>query len=116
MLDIVEVEREMMENANLLEELATTISDLGKAAAVADAANKTAYAKAILRARARTDVKMTEEWAKAIAQAETEDEYLAHQIAANAFTAARESSKAAMSRMDGLRTLSANLRAVTTGV
>lgn len=115
MLDIVEVEREMMETANLLEELATTISALGRAAAVADAAQKTAYAKSILRSRVRTDVKMTEEWAKAIAQAETEDTYLEQQITANAFTSAREANKAAMTRMDGLRTLSANLRAVTTG-
>ena len=113
MIDMVDIEREMMENSNLLEKLATTISTLGREAAEADAAFKSAFAKAILRAKARTDVKMTEEWAKALAQDESSDQYLRYVIAANAFTAAREASKAAMSRMDGLRTLSANVRGQT---
>jgi hypothetical protein len=95
-----------------LEELADTIRILATEAAEADVRFKSAYAKHRLKCRAElSTIKPTEPYLADLADTATTDERLAHMIAQARLTASRDALRATQARLDGLRTMSAGIRA-----
>lgn len=83
--------------------------EIAQAAARAEHAYRTGYAKARLTHRA-TVAKSTKDAADDHATATCADELLAHLLAQGTLTARREANRSLQSRLDGLRSISASLR------
>jgi hypothetical protein len=95
-----------------LDELAHEIRTLAIEAAQAEVKFKTAHAKHRLKCRADLiSIKPTEPYLADLADTATADERLAHMIAAARLTASRDALRATQARLDGLRTMSAGIRA-----
>ena len=96
-----------------LDDLVQIVSDAAYAAATAEHAFKVAYAKERVTLRVKWDDmngKISIPAVDDLALTTCEKEHLAHLIAANGLTSAREALKATTARLDGLRTLSAAMR------
>ena len=96
-----------------LEELTHSLADLAYQSAIAEATFKSAYAQARLRHRAATKEKLTEAMLTDLADDETEEIRTQYLIASAKHSAARDALRATQSQLDGLRTLSAGVRAVS---
>jgi hypothetical protein len=96
-----------------LEDLTHSLADLSYKAAIAEASFKSAYAQARLRHRAATKEKLTEAMLTDLADDECEELRAQHLIASAQHSAARDALRATQSQLDGLRTLSSSVRAVS---
>lgn len=112
-----EVERRIMQLSDDLEGLTTEIADRAEAAAIAEAAYKTAFAQERMKARARPghgpQGRTTADEAEDRAIAACKDQLLEHVITEAVFLSAREALRSKTTQMDALRTIAANIRAAT---
>lgn len=113
----VEVERKMLQLSNELEDLTTVLAQQAEAAARAEVAWKKERALTRLRERAMGGTgpggRATEAEVEDIAIEKHSDLLLEHRLSEGRFDATRDAMKVKQSQVDALRTIAANLRAVT---
>lgn len=111
-LNQVEVESAILKAVEDLETATADLATLAAEAAEAENAFKKAWATALIKATAE-DNKATEKTRVAIADLAASDERLRHLLAEKVYESRKQSLMALRTRVDALRTVSANVRAVT---
>lgn len=107
----VGVEADIRRLCGLLEELTADLAQAARTAALADAAYKREHAKSLLGARGIEKSTVGER--EAVADLECADEYEARRISEAVLMAKQESGRNIRAQLDALRSINANLRAVT---
>jgi len=110
MMNLGQIQEAILREAKKIDDLVSEVKEAGAHAAEAEVAFKVKFAQARLVARADTERRVTEAMAEDISVEATEHQRLEHNLAQSRLTTARESMRAAQSRLDALRTLAASFR------
>ena len=94
----------------IIEDLVDEMNVAGEQAAICEATYKALYAQTRLTIRALAKTKLTVDEVEADATVQCEEAHLAYLIAQNRLTTTREALRAAQSRLDAWRSLSAGFR------
>lgn len=114
-LTSVEIEERIVTLSDVMEETLGDYAVLAEEAAQAEHAYKVKKSKETLAASTMPgngrEGRTTVDEREAMVMGKCEDEFLAHLIAEARFAAAKETLRVQQNRMDGLRTIAANIRA-----